>query len=182
MRTIILISLFFISAAANGSGKHKMDDMNGDCSNYKIDLKKEFSLIGKKAQKKESLNKVTAKNIFKDIGDKRINLSLHEKAKLAFLVSPEQIFHPEAKTHGGILSFKVKEDGIYRVSGNGKFWFDIVDFNKKSAVKAKGYKMQKQCESIFKVVSFDLKKESSYLLQVSSSKSKNVDLLLTKVK
>jgi hypothetical protein len=179
-KILVLLSFLLLSSTSFASGNGMKAKMQGDCSNYSIDVSKELLILKSKEVLVDSENTKTFK--FPNRLDKRIQLKLTPKNKMKFSLTPEKVFHSGEKSYAGLLSFKVSKSGTYRISGDGKFWFDLIDSNKGISVKSESFSMQTKCSGIFKVVSFSLKEKSSYILQVSSSLREKVQLMITKTK
>jgi hypothetical protein len=171
---LLTLILNLSSAFASGNKKTKMQ---GNCSGYEIDVSREIILLKTSSLKVSSESKNEFK--FKSRLDEKIQLNLTPKNKIKLSHPPEKVFHPGEKSYAGLLSFKVQQNGTYRITGDGKFWFDLIDSEKGELVKSEKFSMQTNCQGVFKVVSFRLLKNKPYILQVTSSLRPAVQLLLT---
>jgi hypothetical protein len=178
---ILLLLAFLLSSSTSfASGNGMKAKMQGNCSNYSIDVSKEILIL---KTKEVLVNSENTKNFkFENRLNKRIQLKLTPKDKIKLSLSPEKVFHSGEKSYAGLLSFKVSKDGNYRITGDGKFWFDLIDSNKGTSIKSESFSMQTKCSGIFKVVNFRLKEKTSYILQVSSSLRAKVQLMITETK
>ncbi len=151
-----------------------MKDMNGDCSNYKINLSKEFA-----EWDKAGLTVASSASEVLPVG-KKMNLQLAEKDQVKFLSEPEKVIPVKGKNHSGVFNLKIPKAGAYRVAAGSKLWFDLVDKESKQKVSSSAFEMQTKCDKILKVVTFNLQPDKDYLLQISGSNKEAVSLIISK--
>ena len=82
-------------------------------------------------------------------------------------------------TFGGSLTFKVPATGAYRVSLDGHFWIDVV--GEHQLVATKDFGGPHDCPGgPSKLVEFELKQGTTYLLQISAASSQEVKVAVTR--
>lgn len=169
-KRLFLVSVLVCSFGWAKEQARSMDDMQGDCANYEMKLGPEMELW-----KSEPL--ISAKSL---APDKVHSLELKPQNQVKFPVAPEKFFSKNDSKFGGVFSFKVPKDGVYKISSGSKVWFDVANEKSKTLVPTKEFEMQTQCASIFKVVTFDLQKDVDYSLQINSSAKPSSLFLITK--
>ncbi len=165
---LFLLAAGALSVAAVASEKSRpMSEMHGDCSAYKTDLSREFSIW------KENAVVIPAKSLIALQYSKKISLSLSKKGEVAFIFPPEKSFPINGPSFGGVFQLTSPKNGKLRISSESKVWFDLVDNEKKEIVQSSEFEMQTGCDKIFKAVTFQVREKSSYSLQVSSASEPN---------
>jgi hypothetical protein len=168
-----ICSVIVLSSNAYAKGKSRpMSEMHGTCSEFKMNLKKELKAW------QEPITQV--KNGDSMHLEKKLDLSLVPSTQVQFLAPPAKKFPMKTQSHGGLFKFKVPEDGVYRVAAGTRVWFDVVDVNAKTLVDEVEFEMQSKCDKIFKVVTFNLKQNAEYALQVDSSANDSTLFLVSK--
>ena len=167
---LALAIIGFFTASAQEKSR-PMSEMHGNCSSYKTNLAREFSLWK---------NNASGQNVDKPLEfSKKMSLLLAKQADLKFVVPPEKAFPIKGHSYGGLFQLTSPKNGILRISSGSKAWFDLIDNSTKQIVQSSEFEMQTNCDKIFKTVSFQLKNQNNYTLQVSSSKDPTAVFLLT---
>lgn len=176
---VLMFTMYFainVGIASESESKHRpFTEMEGDCDAFGAELKNALTLWENKSQSLQSAS--SAKGAPPIVLDQKIALDLHN-ANVRFPVRPAKKF-PGATSFGGIATFVPSASGEYRVSLGGKVWLDVVDLEKRKAVKADSFEMQTKCSKIFKTVTFQLEKNQRYAVQLSSSPKKIASLLIS---
>lgn len=140
--------------------------MNGGCTAYRMNLQElGFWKLGAIALTTEK-----GKNDLILPLDRRVKLELRKDAKLTHQPSRK----PSAP-YAAVMPLRMANDGLYRVALGGKAWVEIFDREGKR-VKEHSFEMQTRCDPIFKVVRFELQGGRDYLLQLTSSPSRTIDV------
>lgn len=178
---MIYLAISSISLFTFAEGQRPMAEMHGGCDNYKIDIKSELQAWKTTAPAPPAaVSGDTAPTI--DIG-KKLNLALAKHDAVKFLLLPEKTFPARAgASFAGLVKVAVPKDGTYRISLGEKLWVDVVDAATSKRVIANQFEMQTECHQIFKVVDFPLKANKSYILQISSSRLPQAEVLVSSAK
>ncbi len=174
MKIFLFWTAFFMSVHSSAWAREKsrpMSEMHGNCTAFKTDLARELILWREKA------TKVTDADLLPL--EKKVSLPLTLHSRVAYLVQPEKKVSGKKKKYGGVFLFRVAKAGKYKVSAGAKLWFDVVDKTTGQWVDADEFEMQTGCDQILKVVTFTLKDQGLYALQVSGSASHGADFLVT---
>lgn len=153
--------------------------MQGDCKNFSIPMQAEFSAWKQDAHTMPS-GKTITDNLPKLALNTKTSVLLNPQSTVQFIATPQKSFSATSNPFAGIIAFNVPTNGIYRISAGDRIWFDVVDAQSKQIVATDKFEMQTHCDKIFKVVVFDLKADTNYILQISSSAKSQTNFLLTK--
>lgn len=106
----------------------------------------------------------------------RLDVVLHQADRVSLIATPktEKV---EGQTFAGLLTFSVPQDGNYRVSSDTAFWIDVLDGDK--ALERAKLNRRMQCGRVHKSIGFALKAGVIYWLQLSSSKTRGVQVMIT---
>lgn len=167
----IFVVLWVCASAFAGEMSRPMDEMHGDCGNYKTDLANEFKLWAKKSEVNPTSIPVGA----------GVEMKLGDEKEVHFLSPPGKTFPIASQRFGGVFSFKVPASGRYRISVGDRLWFDVVDSGTKKAVESETFEMQSKCKTILKAVEFSLVENVTYSLQLSSASKNQAKVLVTRV-
>lgn len=151
-----------------------MEEMQGDCSNYKWDMSQEFGLWETEAS---DVAAATSADDVPAIGlATRYTVTLLPHESVAFVATPEKDRGGDGK-FSGLLKLEIPEDGLYRISASSGVWIDAVVNG--TVVKSTSFEMQTKCTTVFKSVAYRLSGGDTALLQVNGSRSDTVDIAIT---
>lgn len=171
--TILGFAVFSSSIAISAEKSRPMDEMHGDCSNYKTKLQEELS-----AWENPSLAiPATAKEPLPLM--RKVSLALSESQKVKLPQKPEKSFAGKGPSYAGIFPLRFSKTGQVRIAAGGKVWFDLVDKSTNKLVESAEFEMQTKCSKIYKVVTFPVREGLDYLIQVSSSSAPNADFIFS---
>lgn len=168
MKLFLLLFVFYFGAQA-GEKHRPMDEMHGNCGQFKTDLSKELKLWKNPASSADQLTL-----------ERKAQLTLSKVEQVHFTVKPEKTYSGQGPLFAGVFQFKVPATGLYRISAGAKAWYDVVDSSAKKIIPADEFEMQTSCDQIFKTVLFHLDAEKSYQLQVNGSQGEKILFLLSK--
>jgi hypothetical protein len=162
--------LIFNSAQA----ARPMTEMQGDCSDYQLDLKSELTLWA------ESPFELRAGLTADSAGPlelaKRSTVTLDLETQLRKVVTPEK---PSAKgSFAGIVRFRPQVKGNYRIAAGSRLWIELVSAKTRKKIESNDFEMQTKCQTISKVVLYPLEAGENYWLQITGSDRRKVDLLV----
>lgn len=152
---------FAFPLRASAETSRPMDEMHGDCSSYRMNVRKELAAWPAPAQKPGALDAL-------EIG-KKLALPLSAQASVRYLLEPEKRFAPKGAAYGGVFRFRAPKTGDFLISAGSKVWFDVVDVEAKTRVASSEFEMQTGCERIFKAVAFPLVAGRAYAIQFNGS-------------
>jgi hypothetical protein len=81
-------------------------------------------------------------------------------------------------TFAGLLELRVPQDGIYRISASASTWIDVLSSDTAIPRMRPNHRLHR-CGQVHKSIEFPLKKDDSYWLELSSSKSPMLSLMIT---
>ncbi|MGE4133947.1 MAG: hypothetical protein AB7F86_20085 [Bdellovibrionales bacterium] len=171
---LVLLALPSWAMVKEKADHRPMDEMQGNCENFAMDLSGEMRAWEAPAIPLEAGRDLTSRTPLST--NKRIAFKLHPNKETKFLVKPEKSF-PTKSPYAGIGLFRPMDTGIYRVSLGQKVWFDLIDKRTGEVVPAKKFEMQTKCDKVFKAVEYVLQADKDYFVQVSSSPKPTVDLI-----
>lgn len=151
-----------------------MEEMQGDCSNYRWDISQELDLWEKEAASVTAA--ASAENATRIGLGKRYTLTLLPHSSVAFAATPEKDRGGEDR-FSGLLSFEIPEDGLYRISASSGVWIDAVVNG--TPIKSAGFEMQTKCTTVFKSVAFQLSGGNATILQFNGNRDATVDIAIT---
>jgi hypothetical protein len=174
MRLTILAVLLLISPdAAADMTPRPMEEMKGDCTNYRWDVSRELALFESPA------DTVTASAAAPDAPPiafgKRQTVTLVPHAEAIFDVAPEKDRGGRDKFSGHVR-IAIPTPGLYRVVASNGVWIDAIAGG--AIVKSAGFEMQTQCPTVFKVVAYEFSQVGDILLQLNGSKTPAVDIVV----
>lgn len=175
----LLASSLLISTAFAAEEHKPFNEMQGDCKNFSSDMKNELAIWNKPSMDLTFSSDASTNPPLLPANSKT-TIKLNPENKVAFLVKPEKSFTSSNQSYAGIVKLQIEKNGTYYISANNKVWFDVVDIKTKQKVAATQFEMQTHCNTMFKVVSFNLKANTDYALQISSSAKEETTFLLTK--
>jgi hypothetical protein len=98
-----------------------------------------------------------------EIGTAAYRVALADSAKVAYPAPPERAVKPG--THGAVLTFAVKSDGLYDITLSDEGWIDVVSHGQR--ISSSDFSGQKACPGVRKSVRFSLK-AGEYAAQLSN--------------
>lgn len=166
--------LLATSCAAAEETPRPMDEMQGDCSNYRWDVSAELALWAMPA---DEVAAARVRDAAPPVAlSKRQSLTLAPSAEVTLPVTPEKN-RSSADTFSGLVAVVFAEPGLYRVSADSGVWIDLVQGDAKIASSA--FEMQTKCPTVFKVVAYDVPAAGTYLIQLNGAKEASVDIAVT---
>ncbi len=108
----------------------------------------------------------------------RVDLDLRPNAELKFLVKPRRVPNPDSL--GGLPSFMVPAEGLYRVFAGASVWIDVVETATAKEIREDSFEENAKSE-LHKYVVFRLRSGVSYTLQISGSKTAAIGVLIAPV-
>jgi len=172
-----IASVVFLAASVVASElppQRPMDALQGDCSNYGWNLKREFEVWGTQPIAVVAKPEPSALPLV-DI-DRRLDVTLQPHASVKFAVSPEKDRGGPNK-FSGLISFVPPADGVYRVSAASGVWLDAVVSG--AIVPSLRFEMQTKCTTIFKSIAYELKGGAPVTLQINGSAKPVLGLLIS---
>lgn len=164
---VILCSFFFAGCAYFQKGQN----LKTGCAAYEGNFDKEFAIWKNAPQTKTNNSNLETNQLAK--------LQLDKEKNVVFTVPPEKKLSEDSDRFAGVFRFEAAESGVYSLSANKKVWLDVVDSSKLKMLSKKSSEMQPQCESIFKVVNFELNKGTKYVIQINGSQDADVSFLIS---
>lgn len=177
MRSLLLLALLAIPSTAPAqepARSRPMSEMHGPCSNYQVDLAREFALM-KEADVAVAAGRSVAEASRMPVSAP-VRLGLTAQDQVAFVVPPAQD-RGGTDRFAGIVSLGELPKGLWRVSAASGVWVDLVAGG--APLRSPTFEMQTQCPDVFKSVVFELPANGTVLVQVTGSKEDYVRLLLT---
>jgi len=153
-----------------------MEEMHGDCMNYRWDMSRELAMWEATAQSVAAAASAEAPPTVELSTRYAVSLVPHDD--VVFVVTPEKD-RGGSDRFSGILRVTVPEDGLYRVSASSGIWIDAVSNGE--VIKSSGFEMQTKCSTVFKSVAYRLSKGDSTVLQLSGNRTSAVDIAITAV-
>jgi len=174
----MMLAAVLVAAGSAAAGElppqRAMEEMQGDCTNFSWNMKRELELWQAKPAVVQANSKVSALPA----------VELSVRSEVALVVHPSVVFAvPPQKDRGGpdkysgLVAFTPAKDGFYRVSAGSGVWIDAVVGS--AIVNSARFEMQTKCTSIFKSVAFELKGGKPVTLQINGSATPSVGLLIT---
>ena len=156
-----------------GAGKSAMD---GGCSDYRMNMKREFSLA--EGLGIPTLTFTGANNGAGAVStNTKLDVSLYPSNEMQFLIEPEKR-GKKAEEFAGLVKVRVTHDWNYRVSTVIPVWIEIATADGRR-IKTNNFEMQAQCKKVFKTAVFPLKANTDYWLQMSASREKDTAIIIT---
>jgi len=103
-------------------------------------------------------------------------LKLRPQSEVSFAAPPGKRMLTDG-AYAGIVRFDVTHPGVYRVSSNEAFWFDIVSHG--SLVRSTDFQGSAGCSTPRKIVEFDLAPNDGLALQFSGGTSAIIRMSVT---
>lgn len=172
-----LLGVVVALTACGGQQRRSMDDMRGGCDDYQWNMKEEFRIADEPGEPITAYSKVPSNAATAPI-NRKLEAELFPTGAVKFIVEPERR-GKRPDEFAGLIRFVVPESGFYRVSTGTAFWVEVVDSDG-NRIRAPKFEMQSQCNKVFKSAAFPLKANSSYWLQMSASRGKEVYLIITR--
>jgi hypothetical protein len=107
---------------------------------------------------------------------RRLDVVLHPTNRVSLTAASKTAEKVEG-TFAGLLLFSVPQDGNYRVSSDTALWMDVLDQDK--ALERTTLNRRIQCGRVHKSLGFGLKAGVKYWLQLSGSKTREVQVMIT---
>jgi hypothetical protein len=144
------------------SGAAFADDDSG-CAKFKWSIAKERALFA-------APTPVGAGAVL-EVGAAAYRVALADNDEVAYPARPERA--SKAGTHGAVLTFAVKDDGLYDVTLSDEGWIDVVDHGQR--ISSSDFSGQKACPGVRKSVRFSLK-AGDFTLQLSNVEGKAINI------
>ena len=106
----------------------------------------------------------------------RLEVALHPTNRVSLTAASKTAEKVEG-AFAGFLLFTVPQDGNYRVSSDTALWIDVLDQDK--ALERTTLNRRIQCGRVHKSIRFGLKGGVKYWLQLSGSKTREVQVMIT---
>jgi hypothetical protein len=178
---LILIALLAATLPAyaqpNDPRGRPMQEMQGDCSNYRVDLKREFTLWQQQPIARKAASAGEAPHGVLQ-PDQRTSVTLLPSARVRFAVKPAEDRGGPDK-FSGTLPVARLAPGTWRLSASSGAWIDLTAGQR--LLDAPSFEMQTKCQTIFKTVTFIVPENAALVLQLNGSPRPVVDVLLTRV-
>lgn len=162
------------AVAADLPPQRPMEDMQGDCTNFAWNMKRELELWQTKPAVVQAQANAGALAELKL--DQRSDVALVAHTSVTFPVPPQKNRGGPDK-YSGLVAFTPAKDGVYRVSAGSGVWIDVVASG--AIVTSSRFEMQTKCTGVFKSVAFTLKGGEQVTLQINGSATPAVGLLVT---
>lgn len=171
-KSIIYIGLLIVSQSSFAGEKNRpMNEMQGDCSNYKMNLQDDMQAWDKPS--------VVVSESGSILFSKRSSLALMESEKVKLPLPPQKTFPIEGKRYAGVFTLRPEKSGHIRVSAGSRLWFDLVDKANGTMIESSEFEMQTACKKILKAVMFPVEAKKVYTFQVSSSSAPQADFIFS---
>jgi len=164
----IVFSLLILCGSAPGA--HAADP----CAGFKWDLKRELALFRGPAAVLAAGKSVSAAPALST--NRLYRLSLVAQSQVAF-ASPPGKATPAEEAYAGLAVLKVPKPGNYRIAVDVPFWIDVVADGKLAAVT--DFQGQQSCDAPHKIVEFELRDATRFILQISGSMKPVVRVTVT---
>jgi hypothetical protein len=146
------------------------------CTQFKWDVSRELALMKQPAQTITAAVKPGAQVPQLKIGT-LYSLKLADEARVTFAAAPAKASAAASGAQAGLVQFRVKQAGRYRVSITSGHWVDIVDGVQ--LLKSVDYQGHVDCERPRKIVAFDLPAGHTLTLQFSGASDSEVTMAIT---
>jgi hypothetical protein len=172
----IVISLPTVAALAQTEHMHPPGAYN-DCSALPARLQATVAAMGapgatvQAAEKRENAPAV-------EPGMKRLELVLRPMSAVQSVAGKAKAGENPDRVFGGFIRFMPSADGLYRISADSTAWMDVLDGDQPRE-RAKDTS-RLHCGKIQKSLGFALAKGHSYWIELSSSKSPEVSLIISR--
>ncbi len=160
----LALVLSFLASAAAWSAET-------GCEAFKWDVSKELAVM------REAAKPVNAAE------PARIEVGTHYRVRLApqaqvpFAAPPEKSKSVDG-AQAGLLTFRVPQTGIYRVSITSSHWADVVDGGK--LVTSRAHEGHAACDALHKIVEFQLEAGRDLILQLSGAAAPEIGVAVTR--
>jgi hypothetical protein len=170
-----LIVLLGITALIFGQEQHQHQPDPGECAKLPADLKAIVTAMDGPGRKQEAQ---VARTEMSPLSPalRRLDVALHPIDRVSLTAASKTAEKVEG-TFAGLLFFSVPQDGNYRVSSDTALWIEVLDKDK--ALERTKLNRRMQCGRVHKSIGFALKAGVNYWLQLSGSKGREVQVLLT---
>ncbi|HEY4771852.1 MAG TPA: hypothetical protein VIH50_02375 [Steroidobacteraceae bacterium] len=173
MNTRVKYLIALVAAALTVHVAHAADA--APCTGFKWDVSHEVALMQGTAQPLVAAPKAGS-------GVPQVNIDvlysarLLDQAGVSFAATPGKNSHT-AGARAGLVRFRVKSAGRYRISITGNHWIDIVSDGQ--LVPSVDFQGHADCERPRKIVEFDLPADKPLVLQFSGSSDPSVTFAIT---
>jgi len=151
-------------------------DVDG-CTHFKWDVSRELAVMKQTPQVISAAAKPGADVPQLNVGT-LYSLKLTDEARVTFATGPAKASGAPG-AQAGLVRFRVKKAGRYRVSITSGHWVDVVDGGQ--LVPSVDFQGHVGCERPRKIVEFDLPAERTLTLQFSGSNDPEVVMAITAV-
>ena len=145
------------------------------CQNHTINLQKEFKLWKQPSTSLPFpyLGQISLKQ--------KAEMTLNKLGNVDFFTDPEKKPEPSAP-FAGVALLKISGGGTYNVSLGGQAWIDVVELSPdgNKLITSSQHSNKRSCNTISKVVGFELSANKKYGLQLSSSSEEKMLVLISK--
>jgi hypothetical protein len=176
MVRIVPLSWYLIGAVASFGTPAFAAEADG-CSHFTWDVTHELAVMKQAASPVAAATKPGSQVPLLEI-DKLYELKLSAQSAVSYSASPAKPTLNDS-AQGGLVRFRVKKAGLYRISITSGHWIDVVDGDK--PVKSKDFQGSRGCARPHKIVEFDLPANKELVLQLSGATDSSVTTAITPV-
>ena len=145
------------------------------CSTYTWDLAREFSALRAPGEPIAAEGAAVAKKTWLALG-KRYDATLRPQPEVRFVTTPART-RASGNAAAGLLFFRSRKAGRYRISLNTHHWIDVLEGDK--PIGSSGHEGRGGCELLHKVVEFDLPARRAITIQLSGAATGSVSVVIT---
>ena len=174
--TCLVAVLLGMPVLASGQEQHQHQADPAECAKLPQDLKAVVAAMDGSGRKLESL---ATRSEMSPLAPalQRLDVALHPADRVSLTATPKTEKKAEGQTFAGFLAFSVPHDGNYRVSADTAAWIDVLDGDR--VLERTKLNRRVQCGRVHKSIGFALKAGVTYWLQLSGSKTREVQLMIT---
>lgn len=176
-----LVLLLIALATGAAADQRPLEEMRGDCRDYRMKLGPEFSAWRRDALPREAAGDADAALERPLSLTQRYVVQLRPVAELSLPRPDAEGETADAPSgQGGLLAFRTPANGFYRICLGDEVQVDLLSVGRRTRqVAPREFEMQSACETVYKCLEYMLRGGRSYVLQLSGAQSPVVEIQVT---
>ena len=173
--TLSLLLLVPITVSAQTEHTHSFANAE-DCTQLSTGLRAVVAAMDRPGSKIDALRKLE-NSLAVEPGIYKLEATLRPLLEVALVGKERKPSQNAENLFGGFVRLTVPKDGVYRISTDSTLWIEVLD--KGTPVERVKIGPRVHCGRIHKSLTFRLKQEGAYWIELSESKRADVGLLIT---
>lgn len=174
---LFILCLLLIPMAAVAQMDHSHSPMSAeDCANLSLELRAVVTAMNRPGSRIDALPKPESGEAVEP-GIHKLEVALRPLSEVALWGQETKPKQSRENRFGGFVRLTVPKDGAYRISTDSTIWIEVVEGE--TPIERVKTAPRLHCERIHKSLTFPLRREGSYWIELSGSTRSDVPLLIT---